>query len=48
VYTRTLLSAILVIHQESRKTHGSPSIWDALIKRGHCVGENLIARLMRT
>ena len=45
--TRTLLSAIRVIHQESRETYGSPSIWDALIKRGHCVGEHRVARLMR-
>jgi putative transposase len=47
VYNRALLSAIRVIHRESRETYGSPSIWDALIKRGHEVGENRIARLMR-
>jgi putative transposase len=47
VHTRTLLSAIRVIHQESRETYGSPSIWDALIKQGHCVGEHRVARLMR-
>jgi len=47
VHNRTLLSAIRVIHRESRETYGSPSIWDALIKRGHDVGENRIARLMR-
>ena len=45
--TRTLLSAIRVIHQESRETYGSPSIWDALIKQGHRVGEHRVARLMR-
>ena len=45
--TRTLLSAIRVIHQESRETYGSPSIWDALIKQGYCVGEHRVARLMR-
>ena len=45
--TRTLLSAIRVIHQESRETYGSPSIWDALLKQGHCVGEHRVARLMR-
>ena len=45
--TRTLLSAIRVIHQESRETYGSPSIWAALIKQGHCVGEHRVARLMR-
>ena len=44
---RALLSAIRVIHRESRETYGSPSIWDALIKRGHGVGEHRIARLMR-
>lgn len=47
VSTRTWLSAIRVIHRESRETYGSPSIWDALIKRGHGVGEHRIARLMR-
>ena len=45
--TRTLLSAIRVIHQESRETYGSPSIWDALLKQGHDVGEHRVARLMR-
>ena len=45
--TRTLLSASRVIHQESREIYGSPSIWDALIKQGHCVGEHRVARLMR-
>ena len=45
--TRALLSAIRVIHQESRETYGSPSICDALIKQGHCVGEHRVARLMR-
>ena len=47
VNTRTLLSAIRVIHLESRETYGSPSIWDALIKQGHCVGEHRVAWLMR-
>ena len=46
-HTRTLLSVIRVIHQESRETYGSPRIWDALIKQGHCVGEHRVARLMR-
>ena len=32
VHNRALLSAIRVIHRESRETYGSPSIWDALIK----------------
>ena len=44
---RTLLSAIRVIHRESRETYGSPSIWDALVKQGHGVGEHRVARLMR-
>ena len=47
VHNRTLLSAIRVIHRESRETYGNPSIWDALIKQGHCVGEHRVARLMR-
>ena len=47
VDTRTLLSAIRVIHRESREPYGSPSIWDALIKQGHRVGEHRVARLMR-
>lgn len=47
VNTRTVLSAIRVIHQESRETYGSPSIWDALRKQGHGVGEHRVARLMR-
>lgn len=44
---RTLLSAIRVIHRESRETYGSPSIWDALSKQGHDVGKHRVARLMR-
>ena len=47
VQNRALLSAIRVIHRESRETYGSPSIWNALIKRGHGVGKHRIARLMR-
>ena len=47
VHNRTLLSAIRVIHRESRETYGSPSIRDALIKQGHGVGKHRIARLMR-
>ena len=45
--SRTLLSAIRVIHRESRATYGSPSIWDALVKQGHAVGKQRVARLMR-
>ncbi len=47
VSARTVLSAIRVIHRESRETYGSPSIWDALMKQGHRVGEHRVARLMR-
>jgi len=44
---RALAAKIRVIHRESRETYGSPSIWDALVKQGHSVGEHRIARLMR-
>jgi putative transposase len=44
---RALVAKIRVIHRESRETYGSPSIWDALIKQGHGVGEHRVARLMR-
>ena len=44
---RVLVAKIRVIHRESRETYGSPSIWDALLKRGHKAGEHRIARLMR-
>ncbi len=47
VSAQTVLSAIRVIHRESRETYGSPSIWEALVKQGHCVGEHRVARLMR-
>jgi len=46
-HTRTLLSAIRGLHQESRETYGSPSIWEALVKQGHRIGEHRVARLMR-
>ena len=36
-----------MIHQESREPYGSPSIWDALIKQGQCVGAHRVIRLMR-
>jgi len=39
VSARTVLSAIRVIHRESRETYGSPSIWEALGKQGYRVGE---------
>ena len=47
VSARTMLSAIRVIHRESRETYGSPSIWKALVKQGHRIGEHRVARLMR-
>jgi len=47
VSARTPLSAIRVIHRESRETYGSPRIWDALVKQGHRIGEHRVARLMR-
>ena len=31
---RALVAKIRVIHRASRETDGSPSIWDALVKRG--------------
>jgi transposase InsO family protein len=47
VSARTVLAAIRVIHRASRETYGSPSIWDALRKQGHRIGEHRVARLMR-
>ena len=44
---RTLLVTIRVLHQDSRQTYGSPSIWRALRAQGHRVGEHRVARLMR-
>ncbi len=44
---RTLLSAIRVLHQESRESYGSPPIWNALVRQGHGVGEHRVAQLMR-
>ena len=42
-----LAEHIRAVHQESRGTYGSPRIYQALRQRGHCVGENRVARLMR-
>ncbi|BAV33428.1 transposase [Sulfuricaulis limicola] len=47
VHNRALLVSIRAIHAGSRCTYGSPSICDALQKRGHRIGENRVARLMR-
>lgn len=44
---RALLVAIRAIHEQSRRTYGSPSVWKALRDRGQGVGENRVARLMR-
>lgn len=45
---RSLLAEIRTIHRQSRETYGSPRVWDVLHnKRGQCVGENRVARLMR-
>ena len=44
---RTVLATIRVLHQNSRQTYGSPSIWDALRKQGQHIGEHRVARLMR-
>ena len=46
MHNRILLSEIRVIHRESREPYGSPSIWDAVMKRGHGVGAHRIARRM--
>ena len=35
-----------MIYRESRETFGSPSLWDALVKQGHRIGEHRLARLM--
>ena len=48
IENRALITEIRAIHVASRHTYGSPSIWDALRKRGHRVGEHRVARLMRT
>lgn len=44
---RALMADIREIHQESRQTYGSPSIWQALVRGGQRVGEHRVARLMR-
>ena len=42
-----LLPIVREIHQHSRRTYGSPRVWDALRQRGiHC-GRKRVARLMR-
>jgi putative transposase len=43
---RVRAAKIRGIHRESCETYGSPSIWDALVKQEHRVGEHRIAQLM--
>jgi putative transposase len=42
-----LLAEIRSIHEEHRNRYGSPRIHQELVERGHQVGENRVARLMR-
>ena len=42
-----LAAEIRTVHAESRGTYGSPRVHRALRKRGHRVGKNRVARLMR-
>jgi len=42
-----LASEIAVVHAQSHGTYGSPRVHHALRRRGHRVGENRVARLMR-
>jgi len=44
----TLAAQIRSVHTESRGIYGSPRVYQALLKRGHCVGKHRVARLMRT
>ena len=43
-----LATEIRAVHAESRGTYGSPRVHHALRHRGHHVGENRVARLMRS
>ena len=47
VENQRLLSEIKEIHDESRKTYGSPRINRELQMRGRTVGRNRVAKLMR-
>ena len=44
---RRLLTAIRVIHMESRRTYGSPRVYATLQAQGHRVSPHRFARLMR-
>lgn len=46
--SRCLLVEIRAIHQQSRKTYGSPRIWAELRAKGLRVGRNRVCRLMQT
>jgi transposase InsO family protein len=43
----SLLPLVQEIHQQSRRTYGSPRIWEALCQQGIRCGRHRIARLMR-
>ena len=43
-----LVQKIHQIHQENRGVYGSPRVHQVLLKQGECIGENRVARLMRS
>lgn len=43
-----ITTRIRSFHALSGRTYGSPRIWRDLVEAGECVGENRVARLMRT
>jgi transposase InsO family protein len=44
---RRLSFHVRVVHEESRRTYGSPRVWRALQGQGIAVGRHRVARLMR-
>ena len=46
--TQALAAEIRSVHAQSGGTYGSPRVHRALRSRGHRVGENRVARLMRS